>query len=404
MKEFQTTEVDSILHIPTSQEEPVIYKLKINDSLYLSGLYRVNKETDKLVVFFNGAINGDLTDRPNFMRWSWAYENNLSFVCFDDPIVSCTQSTNLGWYIGSSECDIQEYIYMITNHLVKSLCIEPNRVIFYGSSGGGFAALMAAIRLRGSVAVVNNPQTNIFKYYKSAANRLTDNFFKNEKISSDSDIYHRFSVLHAIKKYDYIPAVLYVQNIQDRFHLERHLIPFQTSTLQILSSVGDYPNKIYFHFFNDNRGHSVFSDKKEFISEINQAVTLSKATKVYPSLFNLKKSNYLNENIIWYELQDNTISVDVSFELNFEPSPDNSRPAIFLVDTDKIGFHELKKHGYSYSKSLKCAFKYIDNLHPGKKITIEVHKELAAKRIGLRKWKCVGELHFKNLEVKNRND
>lgn len=404
MKEFQTTEVDSIYNISTSQEEPVIYKLKINDSLSLSGLYRINKKTDKLVILFNGAINGELTDRPNFMRWSWAYENNLSFVCFDDPIVSCTRSTNLGWYIGSSECDLQEYIHMITSHLVQSLCIEPNSVIFYGSSGGGFAALMAAIRLRGSVAVVNNPQTNIFKYYQSAANRLTDNFFKNDKISADSDIYHRFSILHAIKKYDYIPAVLYVQNIQDRFHLERHFIPFQTSILQILSSIEDYPNKLYFHFFNDNRGHSIFSDKKEFINEINQAVTLTKATLVYPSLFKLKDSNSLNEKITWYELQDNTISVDVSFELIFEPSLDNSRPAIFLVDTDLTGFHDLKRHGYSYSKSLKCAFKYIDNVHPDKKITIPVHKELAAKRIGLRKWKCVGDLHFKNLEVKDKND
>lgn len=205
MKEFKAFDVNAANEIPVSQEEPTIYRLKINNSISLSGLYRIHKNPDRIVILFNGAKTKENMTGPSFTRWSWAYGHDLSFVCFDDPIVSGTQLTNLGWYVGTSSIDLQEHINTIVNHIILSLGINPAHVFFYGSSGGGFAALMAAIRLRGSVAVVNNPQTNIFKYHKSVSQLLVDNFFQDMNITPESEIYYRFSVLHAIKKYDYIP-------------------------------------------------------------------------------------------------------------------------------------------------------------------------------------------------------
>lgn len=405
MKKFKTIEIDSTHEILLSQEEPIIYKLKIDEILSLSDLYRVHNNTDKIIVFFNGAINGDLNNDPTFMRWSWANENNLSFICFDDPIVSCTQQTNLGWYIGTSNHDIQEFINDILEHIIKSLKISPKNIIFYGSSGGGFAAMMAAIRLRGSVAVVSNPQTNIFKYYKTASQRFIKSFFENEDVSSNSSIYYRFSVSDAIKKYNYIPAILYIQNIQDKFHLERHLLPLQQYIFETFLSIGDYPNKIHFNFFNDSRGHSSFSNIEDFLKEIEQAKNLVKKNISYPSLFNSNPFTSLSEKIIWHELQTaEKNNVEVSFELNFEPLLENIRPAILLIDTDKKNYHELKKHGYSFSKSLNFAFKYIDGIKPNEKVQIIIPKDLGAKRISLRKWKCIGDLHSKNFEVKVNND
>lgn len=405
MKKFKTIEIDSTHEILLSQEEPIIYKLKIDERLSLSGLYQINDNTDKIIVFFNGAINGDLNNNPTFMRWSWANDNNLSFICFDDPIVSCTQLTNLGWYIGTSNYDLQQFINNILEHIIKSLKLSPENIIFYGSSGGGFAAMMAAIRLRGSVAVVSNPQTNIFKYYKSATQRFIDNFFNEKDISSNSSNYYRFSVTDAIKKYNYIPAILYIQNIQDKFHLERHLLPFQEYIFETFLSIGDYPNKIYFNFFNDNKGHSSFSNIEEFLKEIEQANNLKKTTTSYPSLFNPNPFSYLNEKTVWHELQNpGKDNLEVSFELNFEPLVENIRPAIFLIDTDEKNYHELKNHGYSFSKSLNCAFKYIDGIQPNEKVKIIIPKNLVAKRISLRKWKCTGDLHSKNFEVKVNHD
>lgn len=405
MNKFKTIQINSVSEISISQEEPTVYKLKIDDILSLSGLYGIKNDTDRVIIFFNGAVNGDLDSDPIFMRWSWAFENNLSFICFDDPIVSCTQLTNLGWYIGNSKHDIQDYINSILQHIIKLLNINSNDIIFYGSSGGGFASLMAAIRLRGSVAVVNNPQTNIFKYYESATQRFIGNFFKEEKISDQHKSFYRFSVLHAIEKYNYIPATIYTQNIQDKFHLERHFFPFQTSVLKTLSSIEDYPNKICFNFFNDGRGHSVFSDKQDFLNEIALARSLSKTASLYPSLFVSNPFKHLTEKVVWHELEiPVTKNITVSFELIFEPLLDNKRPAILLVDTKIKDYHELKKYGYSFSKSLNCAFKYIDDVLPNEKIKILIYKEIGAKRISLRKWKCIGDLHSKNFEVIINND
>lgn len=399
MSNFETIEVNDINEIPSLQHEPTIYKFRIDNTLSLSGLFSIKPNPSNIFIFFNGAIRGELSPKPHFMRWSWAYEKKLSFICFDDPIVSCTQLTNIGWYVGTEKHDLQHYINLIISTLITSLNITADKVFFYGSSGGGFASIIAATRLRGSVAIACNPQTNIFNYDNHAVDKLISNFFCNTNVSPDSDIYYRFSLFHTMKKYDYIPSIIYVQNIQDKFHLENHYLPFQTSILKLFSAIEDYPNKILTTFFNDNRGHGAISGKEQFVHEINQAMNLDNKFSLYPSMFDINKDVSLSENTTWFELQDNHSNFLVSFELTISGETEENNPVIFLLDNENIDHDTLKQHGFSYSHSLKFVFKYIPTIASGKTIEITVDKSLKARRIGLRKWKCANKIQLKNIKT-----
>lgn len=404
MSNFKTIEVSNISEIPSIHTEPTIYKFKIDDNLSLSGLFSIKPNPENIIIFFNGAIRGELSSSPYFMRWSWAYEQKLSFICFDDPVVSCTQLTNIGWYVGTAQHDLQHYINLIISNIISSLNIGPNKVFFYGSSGGGFASLIAATRLRGSVAIACNPQTNVFNYHKNAVQKFTSNFFGNTNISPENDIYYRFCVLHSIKKFDYIPNIIYVQNIQDKFHLEKHFFPLQSLILTLLSAIGDYPNKLHTTLFNDQRGHGAISGKEEFINEINHAINLDNEVSVYPSMFNINKNILLSENISWYELQDNHSNFIVSFELDIEGKTDGVNPVIFLIDNENIDHDTLKNHGFSYSNSLGCLFKYIPKITPGEIIEIHIHKSLKTRRIGFRKWNCNNNIQLIKIKTEATDD
>lgn len=399
MVEFDCFDIDSVNEIVFPQEKPTMYRLKISDKITLSGLYYIKKDTSKIVVLFNGALSGKTSARPTFMRWSWAYDNDLSFISFDDPVVSCTQLTNLGWYVGTSEHDIQEHIHIIIKHLIEYNSICPSRVFFYGSSGGGFASIMAAIRLRNSVAIVCNPQTNVFSYYEKFSKKLTDNFFQGVDLSPDSEVFYRFSLQAAISKFNYIPTIIYNQNIQDKFHLERHFIPFQNALFSILSSVKCYPNRLHVNFICDKRGHSSISSKEEFILELEQATRLSTNNVYCPPLIDTATSDVLDDNVIWFSVGDKSKNLEVSFKLSSDATIEAEKPAIFMVDAENVEQAVLKKNGYSYSKRLECAFKYIERINDDQEIVFTVDKDMRAKRVGFRAWHRLGSLNLKNVKI-----
>jgi len=362
-------------------------------------LYYITNNTDNVVVLFNGALSGKPSSRPTFMRWSWAYENNVSFISFDDPVVSCTQLTNLGWYVGTENYDIQEYINNIIVHLTKTLNISPSRISFYGSSGGGFAAIMASIRLKNSIAIACNPQTNVFNYYEKFSKKFTDSFFQGVDLSSESNIYYRFCLKAAILKFDYIPTIIYNQNIQDKFHLEKHFIPFQSTLINLLSSIEDYPNQLHVNLICDKRGHSSISSKEQFAFELEQANVLNNENIHYPPLHGSTTHTVLDDNVIWYYVGDEKDDLKISFNILSDVIVETEKPAIFLVDTENLEHSTLKKNGYSYSQRLKCAFKYIEKLNSNDETIITVDKNMKAIRIGFRGWNRLGNLRLNKVKI-----
>lgn len=85
-------------------------------------------------------------------------------LCVADPTLELQNDTQLGWYIGIDEHDASEELSKLIQHFAVALGIPEEKIIIWGSSGGGFSALALASRIEKATAVAINPQTEIFAY------------------------------------------------------------------------------------------------------------------------------------------------------------------------------------------------------------------------------------------------
>lgn len=398
MKKFPVVALDGIEEFPSMQTEPTIYELTPYKSIKLSVLAHIRKDSPILVVLFNGAAGEDYKGNPSFMRWSWANRAGFSFLSIDDPIVSSMGKTNLAWYVGTKDFDLQDYLNGLLIQILGQRELKPNKVVFYGSSGGGFASAMAAFRLRGSVAIVNNPQTNIFSYSK----RFCDLFIECFGASEDDikkNHYHRFSLSHAMEYYNYLPRILYRQNTQDVIHVKNHLLKFQSSYLNFIAGVGDYSNQLTVEYFNDKDGHSVFSSESDFVREVRAAVHNIPST-VSDVRSPLTGSIELGSGIDWLNLNipNATKAIRIKAKAKLIVADENCQPLLIAIDTIETDSAKLKVVGLSYSQGLKCAFKYI-TLDAKGEFEVSLSTAVAISKVGFRIWKGASEVLLTNLVV-----
>lgn len=131
---------------------------------YCENLFYENKDSRKLLVFLpsvNGRGNypyypriswgGDLVKKYNVLYLSDPYQNN---ELYNIPMGS--------WFISpDGRSTIREVAERI-NLLVEKYAIE--QVVFYGSSMGGYAALMISALVDGSNAIAECPQLYLVKH------------------------------------------------------------------------------------------------------------------------------------------------------------------------------------------------------------------------------------------------
>lgn len=138
----------------------IIYK-----NINFECLFKRKNDSETLYVFLNGARPaGD--SKPLFARWSYYKYLNGSILNIDDPMCKINKELKIGWYYGNNDESYCDYIVDIVQEFAQQNCM--NNIIFFGSSGGGYAALYCACKLKGSTVVAINPQIKLKLYYHYA--------------------------------------------------------------------------------------------------------------------------------------------------------------------------------------------------------------------------------------------
>lgn len=179
------------------------------------------------VVFFHGALPDEENARPGLVGSGLASGGEFNRVSVADPTLLLDPQLMIGWYAGSqAQPDLQEALDEIIRRVVAALP-STERVILFGSSAGGFAALRMAASFPESLAIVVNPQTAIGRYYPPKVSQYLS--FWGAEISSTADL--PGSVVHDLtaESTQRGAGVLYVQNSRDMFHRKNHLRPFLSS-------------------------------------------------------------------------------------------------------------------------------------------------------------------------------
>lgn len=110
--------------------------------------------------------------KPYFPRWTYfSVMESLegAMLCIEDPMLYRYTDLRLGWYYGTQKESAVEVSLDIVKAVCSRLHISPEHVIFFGSSGAGYAGIYAASILNGSLAIAINPQIYIqsYKYAKT---------------------------------------------------------------------------------------------------------------------------------------------------------------------------------------------------------------------------------------------
>lgn len=192
--------------------------------------YLINRksDSDKLIVFNNGAIAGGNVNVPVFQRHSWANNIKTSSVFCMDPTIYINNYLQLGWGVGKNENYYLENSSLILKKIIEKMNISLDNTVIYGSSAGGYLSIIMGIYLKGAKVVADNAQLDTRKWiFKEALDSIITFCFDN--ISDALKYKERFSIVDAFEKNNYIPKIYLHVNLCSVADNSTQLVPFLCS-------------------------------------------------------------------------------------------------------------------------------------------------------------------------------
>ena len=129
-------------------------------------------------------------------------------------------------------------------------------------------SIMLSTLFKDSIALVNNPQTDISRYFKGFVKKLYISIYKEESENFNNFITERINLVEYFKSKNYMPNIIYHQNLASKHDLDNHLIPF----IKELSALDESISKdIEMHYYlNEKQGHNPIDkdDTLEIIKKV----------------------------------------------------------------------------------------------------------------------------------------
>jgi hypothetical protein len=188
---------------------------------------RIPGESAPLVVSLSGST-GPSMRRPVFFRRNWHQRLGANVLCISDPSLLLDPSIRTGAFLGRLKQDPIDGIIVIAREVADRIKVPLDRVIFWGASSGGFAAMMCALRCEGR-AIAVNPQLDLTASLGAAdAQKLLELYkpgITNEQFMYDHN--RRTKVASVVESGEGDGTRLAIlQNVRDRHHYLNHFVPF----------------------------------------------------------------------------------------------------------------------------------------------------------------------------------
>jgi hypothetical protein len=213
---------------------------------------------DRLFVMLNGAVDRS-KPLPVFARWNWGKVLGGHVLSVCDPTLYLDDELRLGWFVGNRTMDPMTALRRTAETVRSVLGIASDRMVFYGSSGGGFAAMVAAAGLRCGRAIAVNPQTDITHYYPRPVAGIAKVFAPGWTPQRCRDTYPlRWSALAALaeaRRSGNDLRLVYAQNLVDKAHHARHFLPFCEQAQAPAAGGVSVDGTVLTHVFSSPEGH-----------------------------------------------------------------------------------------------------------------------------------------------------
>lgn len=214
---------------------------------------------DRLIILFNGAIDRKRApDGRVFQRSSWVNELDANSLFIADPALVKRESGTIAW----SQVDAENWGGNLFPQLVQAVAdrleIEPTKRLYFGSSAGGYQALVCAAADKGSSALVNNPQTDWTRYVsKSAVNATLKASFGDDHSLARllRDAPERCRVVEWFLACKNIPSFTYLLNTASRSDVVDMAAPFERALVTLMPKIPGTEWSMH-RYHNKPTGHS----------------------------------------------------------------------------------------------------------------------------------------------------
>lgn len=205
-----------------------VHTAPIGRGLTLDWYARLGK-SDELLVTLQGANRPTKNIYPMFPRVASMRNKGPAHMAFADPTLMLDKSREmlLSWYLGGQGWDPLPLILRVVRKAKGKT--QAKHIAFIGGSGGGFAALRASAMLPGSMAFVQEPQTDLRRYSPAPVEK----YFRAAWPAWDQNsliqaLPERFDMVRHYRDTRPPNFVYYAQSQDDKGHVKNHFIPFAT--------------------------------------------------------------------------------------------------------------------------------------------------------------------------------
>lgn len=237
---------DDLLYILAVKKDQVKYEYLIHK----------RKDTDKLIVFNNGAISDGNVKYPIFQRHSWDMILKTSSIFCMDPTMYINDLA-VGWGVGMDDHYYLETSSIILKEIIYKMKISLDNTVIYGTSAGGFLSIIMGIYLKGAKVVADNSQLDVSNWaFISAVDVVMEYCFKH--VANALKYPERFNVVQAFIKHNYVPPIYLHVNLCSKIDNSMQLVPF-LKEIEGMKHITEYnPIQIILHY-EEKKGHDGLS-------------------------------------------------------------------------------------------------------------------------------------------------
>lgn len=189
-------------------------------------LLNVNRGSRSTLIMFHSALSNNMQTLPVFSGQRLAERLNMNLLSISDPSLGMDESLRLTWFMGNRRQPLMEDLPHVLSHVVRSHHFS--RPIFFGASGGGFAALLYSRNVENAITVVANPRIdlsqspnpNLAPYLKHCFNAVGTT--PAVRVMRDNMVMQ----LQADYAKGHVNDIIYLQNVKDAFFLAKNMRPF----------------------------------------------------------------------------------------------------------------------------------------------------------------------------------
>lgn len=289
-------------------------------------VFRERAGANNLFVLLAGAIPPH-RNYPHFQRWSWEDVFPGHILSLSDPTVALNKKLRVGWYLGTKDKDYIDLTAKLVKAVARKLNLPNERIVIYGSSAGGFAAIRLAPRFPGSVACAVNPQVDLSDYKDNQLNIILDAAYDKKRLKDIVEPTRRkFSLIEELNAAP--PCkIVYAQNINDPDHYKIHYKKMRAGAIS-------QKHDIIYKLYDGRPGHTaeLKKDGMEFVKECYKLLNIgdrkSTSFPLLPRFIYLLADDdeEINKDIIYYRPYGrknlNKIPQIIPFDWNQNPYKD----------------------------------------------------------------------------------